>query len=82
MDKHCSLLIVKRLEDLGKAKILLSQILKDETFEDLRKHNNYWDSEHEKEADKLDDIRLKIQGIEYQLYDLLEILNYDFESED
>jgi hypothetical protein len=69
--------IIKRIEDIGKAITHLKEILDCDLFDDLSKHSNYWDSEHNNEADKLDDIRLKLSFLEENLWDVYAILEND-----
>jgi hypothetical protein len=68
--KDLSLRILARLEDTGRAQERLRQVLDNEVFENLSKHNPYWDSEHEKEAEKLNDIRLNIASVSEELYEI------------
>ncbi|HJT86084.1 MAG TPA: hypothetical protein VJ697_16515 [Nitrososphaeraceae archaeon] len=74
-------LIIKRLEDIGKCKILVSELLDDEIFDDTSKHNTFWHSENEKDADKLDDVRRKLMFIHERLCDMYCTLNYDYEDQ-
>ena len=71
--------VISRLEDIGRAQARLKSILDDEIFENLSKHNPYWDSKHELEADKLDDLRRKISCLSDNLWDLWTILRKEEE---
>lgn len=68
-------LITNRLEDLGRIRELLNLLLEEDFMNDdfFTKHNTYWDSEHEVEADKLDDCRMKFRRIHDQLWDIFGI---------
>ena len=76
MNNPCNICpsIISRLEDIGRAREHLKSILDDDAFENLSKHNPYFDSEHEVEADKLDDLRRKLSCISDKLWDLSAIL--------
>lgn len=63
--------VVSYLVSIGEARQILKELSSDPVFDDLAKHNPYWDSEHEIEADKLDDTRMKLM---YLLGKILEIL--------
>lgn len=76
-----SLIVVKRLEDIGRAKEKLRIILDDEIFETTSKHNPYWQSEHEQEADKLDDLRMKLACLNDNLWDIWSVLRQDNDTE-
>ncbi len=60
---------------LGKAQEKTGKILDDDIFQDLSKYDPYWDSDHEKEAEKLDDIRRKLSFFRDSLYDVYEIIH-------
>ena len=71
--------ILKRLEDVGKGRQILHDILENDIFEHLNKHNPLWHSEHESEYTRFYEIRMKIMALEEALYDLREVLEYDWE---
>ena len=66
--------IIKRLEDIGAARLLVKQLLDKEIFESTSKHNPYWDSEHEVESDKLDEARRTLIGVQMELWEIQEML--------
>lgn len=66
--------MLNRIADLGRAQERLKTILDDEIFNNLSKHNAYWESEHEKEDEKLYDIRCKLSCLLDNLWDLFAIL--------
>jgi hypothetical protein len=67
--------------NIGKSLKSLEDALDHEIWRDLSKHNEYWDSEHEKEDDKLGDIRLHLSLMKEILYDLIaNIESYDDEE--
>jgi len=70
-------LVVSRLEDIGKVREKLKLILEDDIFDNLSKHNPYFDSEHQKESDKLYDLRCKISYIHDKLLDIQAVLEID-----
>jgi len=70
--------ICKRLETIGQAKEKLIQLMRSDYIpDDLSKHNEYFDSEHELESDKLHEIRFKFMEIEQSLSDIYQLLVYD-----
>ena len=69
--------IVKRIEDIGRARECLKLILDEDIFEDTSKHNPYWHSDHEKESEKLYDLRMKISFLDAKLWDLMSVLSND-----
>jgi hypothetical protein len=69
--------ILKRLEDVGRVRERLDELLKLEIFDDLSKHNPYFDSEHDLESDKLYDIRCKFRVIQDSLEGISNILYKD-----
>lgn len=66
--------IVRRIEDIGRAKEKLSAILDDEIFEKLSKHDAYF---HSADEDKLDDIRSKLRWMQDRLWDVWSVLDRD-----
>lgn len=72
--------MISRIKDLGRAQERLKMILDDEIFDTLSKHNPYWDSKYEPEADKLDDLRRKFSCLSDNLWDIMGILRTEEES--
>lgn len=66
--------ILSRVVDLGRAHSKLHGILQDEIFYKLSKHEPYFHSKHEEEADKLDDLRMKLSCLNDNLWDVMVIL--------
>lgn len=64
-----------RIMNMGRAQEKISELLKHEVFDTLSKHNEYWDSQHEVEADKLDESRLRFSYIEGELHDIRALMN-------
>jgi len=71
--------ILNRIQDMGRVENMLKSILNDDVFANLSKHNPYYDSEYEVEADKLDDLRRKLSCINDNLWDVISILKKDEE---
>jgi hypothetical protein len=59
---------------LGRAQERLKSILQSEVFDGLSKHDVKWDSEHQREADILEDVRLQLGAVHDNLWDLMGIL--------
>lgn len=70
-------LVVKRLQDMGRAEEKLFQLLNHEVFDTLSKHNEYWQSQHQPEDDKLDEARRTLMHIQDKLFDIQQILSID-----
>ena len=66
--------MISRIKDMGRVQERLKAILDDEIFDTLSKHNPYWDSKHEPECDKLDDLRRKFSCFQDNLWDIMGIL--------
>lgn len=67
--------LISYILKVGEAHQMLTDLIVDEKFANLSKHNPYWDSEHEAEADKLDEIRLRWQWINEKLCEISEKLD-------
>lgn len=67
-------LVINRLEDIGRAQVKLNAILEHDIFENLSKHNLYWQSEHELESVKLCSIRMQLSSINDSLFELWEVI--------
>lgn len=69
--------IIKRLEDIGTAKQLLKELISDNLFDDLSKHNPYWESIHEVEDDKLHDLRMKLMYLHEKIGEIYDVVLND-----
>ena len=67
--------LIKHLHNIGKAQLLVKQLLDKEIFETLSKHNEWWDSEDAIASDKLEDVRCTLNGIQYELWEIQEALS-------
>lgn len=68
--------LIKHLHNIGKAQLLVKQLLDKEIFETLSKHNEWWSSEKDEVAsEKLDDVRCTLNGIQYELWEIQEALS-------
>lgn len=67
---------ITRIMNIGRVQEKIIQLLEHDVFANhfLSKHNEYWDSQHEKEADKLDESRMRFSMIESELHDILYLL--------
>ena len=81
-EKDVPSLFAKRMQDMGKAEYLVKSILEDEYFSChfLSKHNEYWDSKHEIENDKLDEARRKFSYLQDRLWNVVNILEFPGED--
>ncbi len=62
--------VAQGLIRLGRATERLHELMKLEIFETLSKHDPEWESEHEKEADKLDEARRTLSMLQDNLWDI------------
>ena len=68
--------IVARLEDIGRARERIEEILDDDLFDNLCKHDPFWSDSVEIPPDRFDILRIKISCIKDRLWDVLEILEH------
>ena len=66
--------ILDKIQDVGRAEQKLLDILEDDIFKKTSKHNPYWESNLEEEADKLDELRMKFACLHDNLWDVIGIL--------
>ena len=66
--------VLDRIESIGRAKEKLLDLSQMEIFDNLSKHNEYWDSNYEEEDEKLHDIRCTLGLISDRVADILSIL--------
>lgn len=71
--------ILKRIQDMGRIEERIKSILDQEIFEQLSKHNPYWDSEDEKTCDKFYDLRMTLSAIYDNLWDIMGIIRKEQE---
>lgn len=69
--------LVKRIKDIGRIDEKLKVILDMECFDNLSKHNEYFDSEHVIEFEKLDTLRRNLICIQELLYEIWEIVQFE-----
>ncbi len=69
--------IIKFVKNVGAAESKLRDLLLSDRLSDLSKHNPYYDSEHEIEADKLDDLRMSLSSISDVISDVLNLLEIE-----
>lgn len=78
--KAFSMGMISRIEDIGRAQNKLKTILDNDVFDTLSKHNPYWHSEHDIEADKLDEVRRQLSCLNDNLWDLWAVLRQESEE--
>lgn len=66
---------------IGRAQQQIIDLLDHDLFEDLSKHNPYFDSEHELEADKLEDCRRRLQFVHETLWNIVAMLEKPIDAE-
>lgn len=60
------------LQESGYALKILEDLMRDELFDDLSKHNPFWH-----ESDKMDDLRMKISYIQDRIIEVRDILTIE-----
>ena len=73
---------LKYLLNVGEARKLVKDILNDDVFDNLSKHNPYFDSEHDKEDQKLEDLRWALNRIQDALHKIWELIEAPEDDED
>ena len=73
--------LVARVEDMGRARQFLENVLEHEIFDKTSKHNPYWESQHDAECDKLQDLRMILTCLNDNLWELMQILRPQYEEE-
>ena len=68
-------ILVQKIQDIGEAKYLLFELIHDEIFNCLSKHNPYFH-----DSEKLNDIRCKLSMIEEKISEAIEVLNRDYSN--
>lgn len=64
------------LQMTGHCLAILDEIMKDELFDDLSKHNPFWH-----ESEKMDDLRMKISYIQDKIIEVRDILTIETDEE-
>ena len=72
--------IISKLKDLGRIEERLKTILDMDIFDRLNKHDSYWSNDNDA-ADRLYDLRPVLMGIEQELWDIVELINRDYNEE-
>lgn len=70
------------LINVGKALHKLEEVAKHELFDGLSKHNTYWQSAHEDEYEKLDEIRRRLMRISEKIWDAISLLEIKIDDDD
>ena len=66
---------IDRLMKIGEALAILKAMLANEdVFTKTSKHNPYFDSEHESEADRLEDLRWFVKNVETQINHVIALM--------
>ena len=73
--------VISYMLGVGEARGICRKILDEDIFDDISKHNSYFQHTDEKTADKLEDIRWALNRIHDALYDILGKIDApDFEA--
>ena len=74
-------LLIDHLHNVGSAKQQIGELLNDDFLQRTSKHEKFWQSYCEDDADKLEDIRQKIAEIVDELHEIMETLTVGTFSE-
>jgi len=69
--------VIKRIEDIGRAKEMLKNIISNPIFDELSKHDEWWHSVHAEEGEKLDELRRTFICIQDDLWNMQSVLDPD-----
>jgi hypothetical protein len=72
--------LISRLEDIGAARMLVAGILGHSIFDNLSKHNPYWESTDSVACEKLYDTRVELACIEDELLKVASVLKKDLDD--
>jgi hypothetical protein len=72
-----NLALLQHIQKSGSVIQLIDMMLKDDVFNDLSKPNPYFDSLYRVEAEKLDNLRLKLTAIEDRILEIKDCLTID-----
>ena len=72
--------ILSKLKDLGRIEERLKTILDMDIFDRLNKYDSFWSNDNEA-GDRLYDMRSVLMGIEQELWDIVELINRDYNEE-
>jgi len=72
---------IKFILQVGEARQMMKNLMdKHERLEMTSKHDTYWESEHDKESEKLYDLRCTMRDIHDKLWDIYAKLQYEEEE--
>lgn len=69
--------IASRLEDIGRARVVLENLMGNEIFDNLSKHSSYWSPLGEEARENLDEVRRRLNNVHESICELYEILRPD-----
>lgn len=69
------------LINVGKALHKLEELAKHDLFAGLSKHNAYWQSAHEDEYEKLDEVRRRLMWISEKIWDAISLLEIEIDND-
>ena len=72
MKADLSLAMIAHVQKTGQALSILNDISNNPIFDNLSKHNPFWDS-----SDEMDDLRMNLSCIQDKLADVLQMLTVD-----
>ena len=72
--------MICRIEDIGRIEVILRNVLDNDVFDDLSKHNKYFHSDGMEDENKLYDLRCKLVGIQDGILEGLAVINKDYSA--
>ena len=75
-------IMISKIKNCGRVEEKIRCLLDNNVFDILSKHDYYWHSIHDVEAEKLDELRRKISCFQDVLCDIIALLKSDYEDAD
>lgn len=66
--------VVRKIQSVGRAESVLKSVLDNDIFDKLSKHDPYWHSDYDVEAEKLDELRRILDCMHDNLWGVMSIL--------
>ncbi len=81
MDNHNPCIaMISKIQDMGRIEEILKSYLDNDIFCKLSKHDPYWESSHDIESNKLDDLRRTLSCLHDNLWDVIRLIRHGQED--
>ena len=76
VDCNCSIAanLVSQVKNMGRAENIIIELLDEDLFKNLSKHNTYWHHKDDEVEEKFDNIRMKISCLHDNLWGVVDLL--------